>query len=84
MLDFLRDRYPDSICGRYRLEREQIEGQKGYEILELICKKRGMIVSGGEADYERGAAVVLNEMRGGKLGKITFGLPGDEFLDDIS
>jgi ribosome biogenesis GTPase A len=84
LLDFLRDRYPDSICGRYRLEREQIEGQKGYEILELICKKRGMIVSGGEADYERGAAVVLNEMRGGKLGKITFELPGDEFLDDIS
>ncbi len=83
LLDFLRDRYPAQICQRYRLELEEIQQRKGYEILELICKKRGMIVSGGEADYERGAAVLLNEVRGGKLGRITFELPDDEFLDEI-
>ena len=48
------------------------------EILELIAKKRSMLMSGGVADIERAANVVIDEFRAGKIGNITLELP-DEF-----
>ena len=47
-------------------------------LLEKVGKKRGMIVSGGEINTERAAITVLDEFRGGKLGKITLELPTDK------
>ena len=46
-------------------------------ILELAAGKRGMRISGGEFDTERMARVLLDEFRGGKLGKFTLELPGE-------
>jgi len=50
---------------------------KGYELLEEAGKKRGCIISGGEVDLTRIAAIVLDEFRGGKIGRITLERPGD-------
>ena len=44
---------------------------QGYEILELVGRKRGMLVSGGEINTERAAATVLDEFRNATLGKLT-------------
>jgi ribosome biogenesis GTPase A len=52
-------------------EIENIEELQGHEILEIIGKKRGMLISGGEINTERAAITVLDEFRSAKLGRIT-------------
>ena len=47
------------------------EDKEPYEILEMIGRKRGMLISGGEINTERAATTILDEYRAGKLGKIT-------------
>ena len=71
LLEFLRDQYPDALCARYRLERPELEGQPGYVLLELVGRRRGMLISGGEIHTERAAAAVLDDFRAAKIGKIT-------------
>ena len=46
-----------------------------YEILELIGRKRGMLISGGEVNTERASVMLLDEYRGGKLGRISMEFP---------
>ena len=46
-----------------------------YELLEYIGRKRGMLISGGEVDTLRAATMLFDELRGGKLGKISFERP---------
>lgn len=71
LLEFLSTAYPSSLIQRYKLENSVLAGKSGTEILKIIGKKRGMLVSGGEVDTERAAAMVLDEFRGAKLGRIT-------------
>ena len=73
LLEYLRDNYRDNICQRYKLD--DIEGLAGHEILELIGRKRGCVISGGEIDTERAANILLDELRGCKIGKITLEKP---------
>ena len=65
--------YPERIESRYGFlpEREA----NGIEHLELAAKRRGFLISGGEFDLERMAAVLLDEFRGGILGRITLERP---------
>lgn len=69
----LRDMYPELLCARYKLD--SIENSEGYEILEMIGKKRGFIISKGEIDMERAANILFDEFRGAKLGRITLEKP---------
>ena len=71
LLEYLRDNFPDSLCARYKLNKEEIMPMQGYEILEQVGRKRGMLISGGEIDTERAAAAVLDEFRSAALGKLT-------------
>ncbi len=71
LLEYLRDNFPESICTRYKLDINEISGIEGYEILELVGKKREMLISGGEINTERAASTVLDEFRGAALGKMT-------------
>lgn len=75
LLELLRDRYPGALEERYRLT--EMEGLQGWELLERCAKKRGMLVSGAQADTERMANVLLDEFRGGKLGNFTLEKPED-------
>ncbi|MBR0089877.1 MAG: ribosome biogenesis GTPase YlqF [Clostridia bacterium] len=75
LCDYLRDNYSDEVCARYKLD--TIDGLEGYEVLEKIGKKRGFVVSGGEIDMERAANMVLDELRGAKIGHITLEIPKD-------
>ena len=46
--------YPDRLCERYKLDRESILDKEGWEIAELIGRKRGFLISKGEIDYDNG------------------------------
>jgi len=75
LLEHLSKTYPENIKKRYKLE--SLQDKNGYELLEEAGKKRGCIISGGEVDLTRIAAIVLDEFRGGKIGRITLERPGD-------
>lgn len=75
LLELLMQLYPTAINGRYKTDIKPEDELQGYEILEKIGRKRGMLISGGEIDTERAANTVLDEYRGGLLGRITLELP---------
>ncbi|MBQ8119367.1 MAG: ribosome biogenesis GTPase YlqF, partial [Ruminococcus sp.] len=50
----------------------------GVELLEEACRGRGWILPKGEVDWDRGAAVILDEFRAGKLGPVSLQLPPQE------
>ena len=64
---------PDAVEQRYKFRPDPTLG--GYALLEQAGRKRGFLISGGEIDTERMAAVLLDEYRGGKLGRLTLELP---------
>ena len=75
LLELLMELYPNAINERYKTDISPEEHLPGYEILERIGRKRGMLISGGEVNTERAANTVLDEYRGGKLGRITLERP---------
>ena len=75
LLDFLKKLKPKDFIARYKLEESDVENSESYDLLKLIGKKRGMLVSGGEIDTERAAIMLLDEFRSAKLGKITLEMP---------
>lgn len=77
LLGVLKSEYPDRLAERYKLGNADFKNIESYELLELIGKKRGMLISGGEIDTERAAVMLMDEYRAGRLGKITMELPPD-------
>ena len=69
LLDVMQKNYPDRLAERYKIS--DFEDLEPYELLELIARKRGMLISKGEADTLRASVMLLDEYRGGKLGRIT-------------
>jgi ribosome biogenesis GTPase A len=78
LLDFLKQLKPKDFISRFKLEEIDIENIDSYELLEIIGKKRGMLVSGGEVNTERAAIMLLDEFRSAKLGRITVEMPYGE------
>lgn len=66
---YLAENYPERLMERYKLD--SLDGN----IVELIAKKRGMMMSGGVPDTERAAITLLDEYRSGKIGRITLEKP---------
>ena len=75
LMTYLRDNYPDRLTERYKFTPDP--GFNGFELLEAAAKKRGFLISGGEYDIERMAIILLDEFRGGKLGRISLETPED-------
>lgn len=75
LLEFLAQKNTPQFVQRLKLEGVEYREMPGYQLLEVVARKRGMLISGGEADTERAAAMVLDEFRGAKLGRITMELP---------
>ena len=73
LINVLKNGYADRIADRFKIS--DFEDKEDYEILEMIGKKRGMLISGGEIDYERASVMLLDEYRGGKLGRLTLEFP---------
>lgn len=71
LLDVMLRDYPAQLAERYKLKESDFEGIESYEALELIGRKRGMLISGGEIDTLRAAKMLLDEYKSGKFGKLT-------------
>ena len=80
LLEELEKVSPDTMMSRFHLEHCDL---KGLELMDAVCKGRGWLLKGNQYDYERAAGVVLDEFRGGKLGRITLELPDAETEDLI-
>ncbi len=88
LIGVLQARYPELLIARYKLDEvpevregglpEPEEGGLPLETMELIAKKRGFILQGKRIDYERCAKTVLDEFRGGVIGKITLEMAESE------
>ena len=74
LVGFLRENYPEMIKERFKISEEDSH-LDDFEYLELIGKKRGCIVSGGNIDTLRTANLILDEFRAAKIGRITLELP---------
>ena len=66
---------PKEFLSRYKLTEEEIDGLDSYDLFELVGRKRGMLISGGEVNHERCANMLLEEFRSAKRGRITLELP---------
>ena len=78
LLIYLYNNYKSNLLERYKIaeaELEQInsedENEEIYNLMKVIGKKRGAVISGGEIDDEKTAKIILNDFRSGKLGRIT-------------
>ena len=77
----LGERYPQALAESYKLTeipaREEGENDTawGYRLLQAAAARRGMRISGNELDTERMARVLLDEYRGGRLGRFTLEAP---------
>ena len=68
LIRVLGERYPDQLMERYKLDEIS---EDPLENMDNIARKRGFIMSGHRIDYERTGRTVLDEFRGGKIGRIT-------------
>ena len=71
----LKRLYPALLCGRYKLDPAFVEGAEPHEIFEEAARKRGLLLKGGEINRDRCADLLLDELRAGKIGKITLERP---------
>ena len=73
LLEVMTEYYPERLSERYKIS--DFENLQAYEVLELIGRKRGNIIRGGEVDAERTSVMLLDEYRAGRLGKISLESP---------
>ncbi len=73
LLEVMKNDYPERLTERYKIA--DFTDKEAWEVLEMIGKKRGMMIKGGEIDYERASVMLLDEYRGGKLGLISLEKP---------
>ena len=71
--------YPDRLLQRYKLT--DVETKTGDQMLAEAARRRGFLVSGGEVDTERMAAVLLGEYHEGRLGRLSLEEPDDGALE---
>lgn len=77
LFELLAEHAPAAIIERYKLEIPAQSDFLGYDLLQQAGKNRGFIMRGAEIDTERMARVLLDEYRGGVLGRITLESPED-------
>lgn len=73
LLEVMTADYSERLTERYKIT--DFSDKEAWEVLEMIGKKRGMMIRGGEIDTERVSVMLLDEYRGGKLGTISLERP---------
>lgn len=76
LMEYLGKHYAPVLQERYKIEPTGEES--GYDLLEMAGRKRGFLMRGAQVDTERMARVLLDEFRGGKLGRFTL-----ETVEDV-
>ncbi len=73
LIRVLKERYPSMLSNRYEVN----ESDSDAEILMAIAENRHCIKQGGQMDYSKAASILIDEFRGGVLGKVSLELPSD-------
>lgn len=72
----LKEIAPQEFMARYKISKDELDAcEMDYEIFELVGKKRGFLISGGEINTERTATTLLDEFRSAKIGAISLEIP---------
>lgn len=66
---------PKDFMARYKLNEDEIDGLDCYDLFELVGRKRGFLISGGEINHQRTAEMLLEEFRSAKIGRISLEKP---------
>ncbi len=75
----LKNLAPDLFMARYKIKEDELNlCETDYDIFELVGRKRGFLISGGEINTERTAATLLEEFRSAKIGNITLEIPRED------
>ncbi len=69
LIGLIRDKYSDCLVNRFGIEIDEDDSE--YDIFRKIGRRRGFLVRGGEIDEDRTSSIILDEFRGGKIGRIT-------------
>lgn len=70
ILDTLYKKYENNLKERYGINSFDIDDV--IPTYELIGKKRGCLIKGGEVDYDKVSSIIINDLREGRLGRVTF------------
>ena len=65
------DKYKKMFLEKYKLNQEDIDTLDSYDILEMIGRKRGCLISGGNVDTMKASKIFLDELKAGKIGRIS-------------
>ncbi len=76
-INYLTKNYPGALATRYHFDKELEEELSAPDLILLITEKRGFF-----DDYERGSEMLLNEIRDGKLGRLSFETPKELSLEN--
>ena len=71
LIGMLRGQYSGVLKKRYEIDEEQ----EAFDVLRDIARKRGCLLKGEELDTEKAAALLMDDFRSGKLGRITLEMP---------
>jgi len=82
LLKFLMNNYKANVFERYKIldeEWNEITNEENpiYELMKLIARKRGALVSGGRTDDEKVSRIILDDFRNGRIGRISLEKPKD-------
>lgn len=75
LCEVLAASYPHMLCARYKLDESLLAQGDGFFLLEEIGRRRGMLMPGSVVDLQRAAIMVLDEFRGGAVGRISLEKP---------
>lgn len=84
LIKYLDDNYPEKLYAKYKIDNEEVSKIKNnsnyyFDLMQLIGKKRGALISGGNIDDEKVANIILDDFKNGKIGNITIEKVGDEY-----
>lgn len=71
LVDFILAKYPKAIPERYG----EVIGDGSFETISKIAVSRGCLKKGGESDIDKAVAIILDDFRSGKLGRLSIEFP---------
>ena len=80
VIRFMEKHYPGALASRYGIEAVDVERMAAepavaYEVMGQIAARRGCMSKGGEPDLDKAAAVLIDDFRSGRLGRVTLEAP---------
>ena len=73
-IEYLSINYPNSLIDRYKLEGLCDDP---FDTIEMIAKKRGCLLKGGIIDTTKVCILIMNELRGNKIGAMSYETPNE-------